>query len=334
VALRVAIVGAGGIARRHGRACQQVAATELAAVYDARPEAAARLAAEFGAPHHVADLDDLLALGPVDIAIVATWGDSHAEIAARLAHSGQVRAVLCEKPLCLTAAEAATMIDAAASAGVLLAEAFKFRHHPAHLAAEAALRDGRLGEVRHIRSTFTTAMPPAARDPAANWRFRAAHGGGAIYDLGCYCLHHARWLMGAKPETVQATGQWDAATGVDDTVTATLGFPGGRSAQFWISFGGPSSQVVEVYGDRGWLRLDAAWNNEDQPTALEWHDGHGHRHVQHLPPAFQFALQLQHLADCLTTGRPHRIPPADSLAQMQAIDALYAALRGGETVRL
>jgi predicted dehydrogenase len=334
VAAQVAIVGAGSIARRHARACQETPAAQLAAVYDTRPEAAARLATEFGAPRHTADLDDLLACGPFDIAIIATWGDSHAALTERLAHSGQVRAILCEKPLCLTASEATTMIATTDRAGVVLSEAFKFRHHPLHLRSEAIVRDGRLGRIEHIRSTFSTATPPAGRDPALNWRFNRLRGGGALYDLGCYCLHHARWLMQAEPEQVQAAGRWETTTGVDTTVTATMDFGAGRSAQCWISFDAVASQTVEVYGTRGWLRIAAAWNNEDQPTTLEVIDGRGQHEIIDLPPTFQFALQLQHLCACLEQGQPPRIPATDGLAQMRALDGLYAALRSGQPVAL
>ena len=111
--------------------------------------------------------------------------------------------------------------------------------------------------------------------------------------------------------------------------TATLSFPGGRTAQWWISFGDAPSQAVELFGSRGRLRIDRAWNNEDQPTRVDLIDAAGEsRHIG-FEPTFQFAAQLEHLCDCLRTGRPHRIPPADSLGQMRALDALYASLRSG-----
>jgi predicted dehydrogenase len=326
--VKAAIIGAGGIARRHARACREVAGVELVAVCDTRAAAADRLADEFGIPARYPSLDALLAAGPLDIAIVATWGDSHAAITTALARAGGVRAILCEKPLCLTAAEAEGMVQTAAAHGVLLAEAFKFRHHPVHRRAEALVRAGRLGRVVHVRSTFTTATPPAARDPAVNWRFHAGHGGGALYDLGCYCLHQARAILAAEPTSVYATGQWGAASGVDEAVAASLTFPDDRQAQFWISFGAVPSQSVEVYGTDGMLQIDRAWNNEDQPTALVIDDGRGGVEREEFPPVFQFALQLEHLCDCLRTGQPFRISPENSLAQMRALDALYASLRG------
>lgn len=332
--LRVAIVGAGGIARRHARACREVEATELVAVCDVLPAAAERFANEFGVTRHYAGLDAMVAAESIDIAIVATWGDSHAAVTDQLARSGRVRAILCEKPFSRTAAEAVAMAEAAASAGVLLVEAFKFRYHPLHQRAADLIAAGRLGRVTHIHSTFSTAMPAAARDPDHNWRYNAARGGGAIYDLACYCVHHARWVMESEPIAVQATGRWDTTTGIDEVVAATLDFGGGRTAQWWVSFVDSPSQVVEIIGSQGQIVMDRAWNNEDQSTALEVIQNDGQRERYECAPVFQFALQLQHLVDCLMTGRAPLIPPAASIAQMRVLDALHQALRDGETVRL
>jgi xylose dehydrogenase (NAD/NADP) len=329
---RVAIVGAGGIARRHARACQEVADAELVAVCDVRPEAAEKLGDEFGVARRAVGLEALLAGERLDVAVVATWGDSHAEVARALASSGRVRAILCEKPISLNAAQTEAMQAEARAHGVLLAEAFKFRYHPAHLKARELVEAGALGRVSHVRSTFTTAAPPRLRDPDVNWRFNPSRGGGAIYDLGCYCTHHARWTMGDDPSSVFAHGRWGDQSGVDETVAATLVFPGDRTAQWWISFGDVPSQEVELFGSGGRLRIDRAWNNEDQPTTVELWDGAGERSTLAFEPTFQFALQLQHLCDCLRTGQPHRIPPEDSLGQMRTLDALYASLRAGQPV--
>lgn len=329
---RIAIVGAGGIARRHARACAEVAEAELVAVCDARAEAAAALGDEFGVPRRAVGLDALLAGEPFDIAVVATWGDSHAEVATALARSGKVRAILCEKPISLDAAQTEAMQRAARQAGVLLAEAFKFRYHPAHLRARALIDAGALGRVSHVQSTFSTSAPPRLRDPEVNWRFNPSRGGGAIYDLGCYCTHHARWMMGDEPTGVYAVGRWGEQSRVDEAATATLAFPDGRTAQWWVSFGDAPSQAVSVFGSLGRLRIERAWNNEDQPTELELTDASGEVEVFTFEPVFQFAAQLQHLCDCLRTGQPHRIPPEDSLGQMRTLDALYASLRSGQPV--
>jgi predicted dehydrogenase len=306
-----------------------VGEAELVAVCDARPEAAEALAGEFGVARTAVGLEALLAGEPLDLAIVATWGDSHAEVTRALAASGRVRAILCEKPISLTAAEAESMAAAARAGGVLLAEAFKFRHHPAHLEARELVDAGAIGRVSHVRSTFSTSTPSNRRDPELNWRFNRRRGGGAIYDLGCYCTHHARWLMGAEPTAVHALGRAEGAGGVDEVVAATLAFPGDRSAQWWVSFGDAPSQEVEVFGSEGRLRIERAWNNEDQPTAVELIGLDGQVRRLEFEPVFQFALQLRHMCECIRDGQPPRVPVEDSIGQMRALDALRASLRSG-----
>ena len=133
---RVGIVGTGGIARAHGNACQQIEEAELVAIYDVSEEQLARYGEEFGVEAHYTDLDEMLKKEELDIVSICTWGCFHAEVGIQVCNSGQVRAVLCEKPFTQTAAEAEAFVKAAVDNGVLVAEAFKFRHHPMHLKAK------------------------------------------------------------------------------------------------------------------------------------------------------------------------------------------------------
>ena len=92
------------------------------------------------------------------------------------------------------------MVAAAEENGILLAEAFKFRHHPMHLKAKELADSGAIGDVLTIRSTFCSGgsgAGPETRKPENNWRFNKAKGGGSVYDLACYCIHHARFMFGA-----------------------------------------------------------------------------------------------------------------------------------------
>jgi len=331
--LRVVIVGAGGIARAHARACREAPGLSLHAICDVSPAALDRFGAEWDVPpaRRYPSLDDLLAAEAPDIAVVSTWGVTHAETGIRLARSGRVRAVLCEKPFTTTAAEAEALVAAARAAGVLLAEAFKFRHHPAHLALKARLDAGAVGDPVTVRSTFCQAVDPAARRPENNWRWDRRRGGGSIYDLACYNIHQARHAFGAEPERVFATAQIEGT--VDAAAALQLVFPGQRTALLSVGHNLWHSHYVEVDGTRGLLRLENPWNNEDQPVTLEQRGAAGRETID-FPPCFQFTAQLSHLADCLTGGTPHRIPPEDSIAQMRVIDAAFASIASGAPVSL
>ena len=330
---RVGLVGTGGIARAHGRACQQIAAAELVAVCDVSAAQLVRYGEEFGITARYTDLDAMLREAELDIAIICTWGAFHAETGIRICNSGRVKAVLCEKPFTQDAAQAATFAAAGRKNRVLVAEAFKFRHHPMHLRAKALIDAGAIGDLVGVRSTFCTSSggPLTERTPESNWRFNRAKGGGSIYDLACYNIHHARFAFGAEPERVFAAQQRGLET--DDAASITLVFSGGRTAQIAVGFNAFSSQYAEISGHRGMLRLDQAWNNENRAVTIEHRTPSGVEVVE-FPPCFQFALQLQHLCDCLAGGGEHRIAPEHSVAQMRVLDAVKESMETGRVVEL
>ena len=169
------------------------------------------------------------------------------------------------------------------------------------------------------------------RPPEKNWRFNKAKGAGSIFDLGCYCIHHARFIFDAEPVKVFAVQQ--PGIEVDDAMSLLLVFPGDRTAQISIGYNAATAQYAEICGTTGMLRLDIAWNNERQPVAIESRTTDGVETIE-FPSIFQFTNQLEHLCECLTTGRPHRIPPENSINQMKVIDAVFESLAAGSAVEL
>lgn len=334
---RVGLVGAGGIAQAHAGACAALDDVVLAAICDVSPAALERFGNAFNIDQRYTDLGEMLAKAQLDIAVICNWGVHHAATGIQLARSRAVKAILCEKPFTSTADEARALAATAQANGVLLAEAFKFRHHPAHLRTRELIEAGAIGEALFVRSTFCTGgngAGPETRKPEQNWRFNKAQGGGSIYDLACYCIHHARFVFNAEPVRVFATRQ--PGIEVDDGAAVLLEFGAGRSAQISVSFNAWDSQYAEIAGSKGQLRIDKAWNNENMPVTLAHHTPK-HRaepELMHFAPANQFALQLQHLCDCLRTGAAHRIPPENSIAQMRVIDAIFASMATGKSVSI
>jgi predicted dehydrogenase len=332
--MRVVIIGAGAIAYRHAAACRDLDGAELVAVCDVRRDAADALANQFGVRERFVDLEALLAETEADLAVVATWGASHTEVAQRLAGSGRVRAILCEKPLAMDAGQAEAMFTSAAQGGVLLAEAFRLRSQPIHLRAIELIQSGTIGEVVHVRNTMMWRVADADRDPSRNWRFNKAVGGGVTYDIGCYCINHLRWVMDDEPESVYAVGRW-GPTGVDEHVAALATFSDGRTAEWSVSWQSGPSHAAEVLGTAGALRIRNAWGDgPNTATLLEVTDAKRQWQVEEYPPTDQFYLQLQHMRDCLERGIPHRISPANSIAQMRVIDAVYQSMQTGRPALL
>ncbi len=329
--LKVGLVGAGGSARAPAAACRQVAQGDLVAIAEVSIDQAGRLGEEYGVEACYADAMSMLAAGPLDVVVLCTWGVFHAPVGIEVAQSGQVRAILCEKPFTQTAEEARQLVDAAEAHDVLIAEAFKFRHHPMHLKAQALFDAGAIGHLLSVRSTFCTNVPEASRRPELNWRFNQQQGGGSIYDLACYNIHHARAAFGQEPERVFAAQM--PGVEVDDAASISLVFSGGRTAQISVGFNAWPSQYAEWVGDEGALYIEQAWNNEHQAVALVERGRSGER-VHEFAPEFQFALQLQHLCDCLCDGVAHRIPPQHSVDQMRVLDAVKESMSTGRAVEL
>lgn len=328
---RVGLVGVGGIARAHGIACQNLEEVELVAICDVSDQALRQYGDAFGVGRRYRHLDEMLASESLDIVIVCTWGVSHARTSMQIASSGRVQAILCEKPLASTAAEAIQMADVAKTNGVLLAEAFKFRHHPLHLKTKELIVGGAIGEVRTIRSVFYSNRPISSRKPDYNWRYNRAKGGGSVNDLGCYAIHHARWIFDREPIKIFATAQ--PGQEVDDGCAILLDFPGGGTAQIGVGFNSWATQYTEISGNEGMIRLDKVWNNEHQSVKLERQTPAGAETIA-FPPIHQFTLQLRHLCACLTDGRPHRISPENSMKQMVVMDAVHEAIKTGQVVGL
>jgi predicted dehydrogenase len=120
----------------------------------------------------------------------------------------------------------------------------------------------------------------------------------------------------------------------DDAASIVLVFSGGRTAQISVGFNAYRSQYAEISGHAGRLRLDQAWNNENRPVSIELHTDDDGPSVIELEPCFQFALQLQHLCDCLQGRTTHRIPPEHSIGQMRVLDAVKESMHTGRAVEL
>jgi D-xylose 1-dehydrogenase (NADP+, D-xylono-1,5-lactone-forming) len=203
-------------------------------------------------PHAVPSYDDVIGHPDVEVVYVPLPNAMHGEWAARAAAAG--KHVLCEKPLAVDADAVLAMREACASAGVLLAEAWMTPFDPRWQHVFALVDDGVIGLVTELEATFTFTIAPEA---AHNYRWSPALGGGALLDVGIYCLGGAVRLWGADPVSIVAT-QVMAPSGVDATSRVALEWPGGRTARVRCSFVEAEQQQLRLIGDAGELHLDDA----------------------------------------------------------------------------
>ncbi|MBV6522162.1 MAG: Inositol 2-dehydrogenase/D-chiro-inositol 3-dehydrogenase [Gemmatimonadaceae bacterium] len=225
-------------------------------------------------PRHYGSYDALLADTDIDAVYIPLPNSMHRDWSRRAAEHG--KHVLCEKPLALNAAECREMRVAASSNGTLLMEAFMYRFHPRSERLVHIARSGALGELRAIRSAFTFQLTRPG-----NIRLVPELGGGALMDVGCYCVNASRTIAGCEPLSVQAVATW-GPTGVDMELTGMLVFPGGLVSHFDCSLTGDRREVVEVGVQLGVPR----WNRRSSPVTvrLSWRSGMAARSRRTLCP--------------------------------------------------
>lgn len=288
----------------------------IAAVAARDPERARAYAAAHGVGAVAADYAELVRRDDVDVVYNGLPPAGHARWTIDALEAG--KAVLCEKPFARDASEARAMTDAAARTGHPLLEAFHYRFHRVIRDAEALIREGRLGRITRASAGFEV---PIRRTPG-ELRWSREQGGGALMDLGTYPLHALRTLLGEEPMIDSAGGRFE--DGVDAELSARLVFPSGAQAGLACSMVAERPMArLELIGDRGTLEIVNFVAPQRGCRFVVTIDGIAEERPTDGPSTY--AAQLDHLHEVFTGGGPALTGGADAVAQMAAIDALYAA---------
>ncbi len=278
-------------------------------------------AEEFGIPKAYGSYEQVIADPDVDAIYIPLPNELHRAWTFRAADAG--KHVLCEKPLALDAAEARAMVEHCRRRGVVLREAFMWRHQPRVAEIRRRVAEGAIGQLRLIRSSFS--FPIDMND----WRIDSARGGGALWDVGTYGVNTARLYAGAEPESIKATARF-GPSGVDLSLVAALKFPDGVLAAIDCSFEQPFRCSGELVGTEGRIEVPDAYLPPDRPVARyfgpsgfapgeleEWtFDGRN-----------QYACMVDAFAEAVATGGAGGAPGEDGLAQMTVLDAILASAR-------
>jgi D-xylose 1-dehydrogenase (NADP+, D-xylono-1,5-lactone-forming) len=285
----------------------------------ARAEAYAR---ENGIERAYGSYERLLADDDVEAVYISLPNSLHVEWSIRALEAG--KHVLCEKPLDRRPEEVERAFDAAERAGRILAEAFMYRHNPQTAKLVELVEGGAIGDLRLVRSAFSFNLG----DPE-NVRLAADLDGGALMDVGCYCVSGSRLLAG-EPESVSGV-QVTGTSGVDVLFAGTLIFPGDVVAHFDCGFVMPDRDELEVVGSKGSLFLDDPWHART-PTIELRREGETESFV--LQPADSYRLELENLGDAIAGRVEPLLDRADALGQARTIEALYRAAASGASVAL
>ena len=300
---------------------------ELAGFASRDPARARRAAEEWGGigyPSYHA----LLADPGVDAVYVPTPNAQHAEWVHRAVRAG--KHVLCEKPLAVTAQEARGMVEAAAAADVLLAEAFMYVHHPRYTRLQELIAEGAVGAVRGIHVVFTF----DASDELEHSGFQGAPGSGSLYDVGCYAVHVARLLTGAEPEAVTAhAAVSELHGGIDMSSALLLEFPGGVAATAQLGMWSADLDTITVIGSRGRIEVPSAFLRSSDDNLLLVTDAAGTRRVE-VPRVDHYERQIACFDAAVRGEGALLLAPDDAIRQAEVLDAATLAWRERRRVEL
>ena len=244
----------------------------------------------------------------------------HAEWSIRAVEAG--KHVLCEKPFSRHPQQIDAAFDAAERAGRLLSEAFMYRHNPQTTRLKELVDDGAIGELRLVRTTFSYGLYDTG-----NIRLRTDVEGGALMDVGCYCVSGQRLLAG-EPERVNGQA-WFGATGTDWVFTGELRFPGDVLGHFDCGTALSDRDELEAVGSEGSIFLDDPWHC--RLPVIEVRRGRDVERIE-LEPVDSYRLELENLSDAIRGEAELLLGREDAAGQARALEALHRSATTNESV--
>jgi D-xylose 1-dehydrogenase (NADP+, D-xylono-1,5-lactone-forming) len=308
--LRLGLLSTARINRRIVPAARESGLVEVVAVASRDGARAAAHAQEHGIARAHEGYETLLGDPEADAVYVPLPNSMHVEWTRRALEAG--KHVLCEKPLTDEPDDAEALFDLAERQGLVLAEGFMYRHNPQTKRVAELVREGALGRLQLVRTSFGFPV-----EGAENIRLAADLDGGSLLDLGAYCVSGARLLAG-EPESVFGR-QVIGPTGVDDLFTGSLAFPEGVHALFDCGLRVPSRATLEAVGTEASLFVDDPWLCRRPGIELRRGDD-----LERIPvePANSYRLELDDFARAVAGEAPPLLGREDAVAQARALSAL------------
>lgn len=326
--VRWGVLGTAGIARTQVVPAIQASSNgRVTALAGRDPERNAEFAAAFSIESVLASYEALIASPNVDAVYIPLPNSLHAEWAIKAADAG--KAVLCEKPLALNAAEAKRVADHFARRNVPLMEGFMYRFHPQNLHVRKLVADGAIGRVLEVRAHLSVDIMAFAD---GNVRFDTTLGGGSLLDMGCYAVSVARLILG-EPTAALACFEVDPISKVDLAASAILLFPEGRTALISSSFKASGQGFYKAIGTEGIIDVPRSFIPGMGSRVAEGlvivSDTDGRRSETVFEPTDHYRLMVEAFGDAILSHRPVPYPPEDAVNNMRALDAIAASARSG-----
>ncbi len=280
-----------------------------------------------------ADYDKLAGMPEVQAVYIALPNHLHAEYTVRAAQAA--KHVLCEKPMANSVADCRTMIEACRKAGRKLMIAYRSQYELLDRTLVKMVREGKLGALKE----FVSANSQNMGDPR-HWRLRRAlAGGGALPDIGLYCINAARFLSGEEP--VEVIGNTWSTPGdarfreVEESCQFILRFPSGFIASCTTSYGAHKSQVFRLNGASAWAEMNPAYAYHGNKLRVA-RVADGKEQVSDIQAGEknQFTLMIDHFAGCIQQGKDVHTPGEEGLQDQRIMEAIYQSARTRKPVML
>ncbi len=313
--VRWGILGTANIARYAAiPGMQKAESCEMCAIAGRSAEKAADFAQSYGFRKSYGSYDELIADPEVQAVYIPLPNNLHREWVLAALKAG--KHVLCEKPIGLNAGEVKEMFRTAESCGVHLMEAYAYLHSPYVAQLKQDLSSGAIGDVDYIETAFLT------QGYREDFRLHKEYGGGAFYDLGCYCTTMMLALIDSEPEFVKAAAEF-TELGVDANTAGIIRFANGVRASFnaGMILGNTVNARFDrlyIHGTKGAIRSDVEYNQEgDLSYRVITPEGIQERTV-HVP--HNYALEIEQLSRCILYGEKPHVTPAFSIRNAELMD--------------
>ncbi len=269
----------------------------------------------------------------VEVIYIVLPNSQHHEFTIRGAKAG--KHILCEKPMADSVKECEEMIDACAKAGKKLMIAYRIQYEPLNRMAMKAVRDKKYGKTKLIQM-----MNCQNQAHDGQWRHKKAlAGGGSLPDVGLYCLNTTRFLLGEEPTEVSAqiysTPGDDRFKEIEENVSFTLRFPSGVIAQCLTGYGSFNNKSYAVHGETGTIKMDPAFPYKGLKQELV-HAPDGKQMIEQPsnPGKQQFALEMDHMAECVRQNKTPYTPGEEGLQDQRIMEAIYQSAKENKPVKL
>ncbi|TDN36098.1 dehydrogenase [Hymenobacter sp. UV11] len=269
----------------------------------------------------------------VQVIYIVLPNSMHHEFTLRGAKAG--KHILCEKPMANSVKECEEMIEACNKAGKKLMIAYRIQYEPLNRAAMKLVRDKQYGQTKLIQM-----MNSQNQAHDQQWRHKKAlAGGGALPDIGLYCLNTTRFLLGEEPNEVFAytysTPGDDRFKEIEENVSFTLRFPSGVISQCLSGYGSFNAKSYAVHAETGTIKMDPAFSYQGLQQQLV-HAPKGKQVTEQPsnPHKQQFALEMDHMAECVRDNKTPYTPGEEGLQDQRIMEAIYKSAKEGKPVKL